>query len=780
MSILGNILGALTAPQTPTVYVDGDALNNDFTGSSKNDKVVFDATSNLGETDHRPLRLGRWQGFRHPRYQADAEPARRPLKAEMAAKVGEIKAGGLDLGELYTLFKIFTGQQSVTFKSIGVELKDWECIKFEVCADPIVYNEPVATEDQKAVDEDATVSGNVLTNDTAGDVGQTMSVTKVKFGSTTVNVNAVGDTVLQGTYGTLTIRADGTYSYTANSDAAQALGEDVPATETFVYAMTDSHNDGTDQAKLTFNITGKNDAPTIVTATIGALTEGDGTPTLTIGGVFLFDDIDTDDVVTISQSFNNNIVWSGGGLDPAFAANLVAGFSVDQNGWTYSTNANLDFLAEGETITLSFNVVATDDSGADNAASEPQTVSITIKGTNDGPVAQNETGTAIEQGYDTAGSNAVGNVLANDTDIDVNDTLSVSEVRTGNTEGAGTAVVAGTALVGLYGTLTLNDDGSYEYVINESHAAVQALNAGGTLTDSFNYTVSDGNATDTAVLDITINGTNDAPTYIDAYGRGNFSGSDKSIDLNLSTNTLILQFEENVPQSSTVTKAGEAAYFAGGDAVPDFSFTPWQYIGSNLSDRMIGNNGTQAFSGEGGNDFLYGNGGDDELRGEGGDDYIDGGEGNDWLIGGEGNDTILGGGGDDILVGQAGNDTLNGGAGNDTLEGSDGIDIMNGGVGNDTLIGNGGNDTMRGDVGMDTFTGGAGNDSLYMGLNDGAVDMIVFGADAVGDPNNVWASADYIYEFKHGEDQVNIDLASGTWHDELPAGRREHPRLRDG
>ena len=69
----------------------------------------------------------------------------------------------------------------------------------------------------------------------------------------------------------------------------------------------------------------------------------------------------------------------------------------------------------------------------------------------------------------------------------------------------------GMALTGAHGMLTLNADGSYTYVINESDAMVQGLNPGGTLLDSFNYTLTDGSLTDTAVLTVTIHGANDAP-----------------------------------------------------------------------------------------------------------------------------------------------------------------------------------------------------------------------------------------------------------------------------
>src|SRR5678816_2956980 len=62
-----------------------------------------------------------------------------------------------------------------------------------------------------------------------------------------------------------------------------------------------------------------------------------------------------------------------------------------------------------------------------------------------------------------------------------------------------------------------NANGSYTYVVNNSDAAVQALNVGGTITDSFNYTVRDpGGLTDTAVLTVTITGSNDAATVSSA------------------------------------------------------------------------------------------------------------------------------------------------------------------------------------------------------------------------------------------------------------------------
>ena len=92
-------------------------------------------------------------------------------------------------------------------------------------------------------------------------------------------------------------------------------------------------------------------------------------------------------------------------------------------------------------------------------------------------------------------------------DLDGDDTanLVVSAVRVGGTEGSGTAGTLGQALTGTYGQLTLNANGSYSYVANQD--AADALDAGDTATDVFNYTVSDGNGgTDTATITITILG----------------------------------------------------------------------------------------------------------------------------------------------------------------------------------------------------------------------------------------------------------------------------------
>ena len=69
------------------------------------------------------------------------------------------------------------------------------------------------------------------------------------------------------------------------------------------------------------------------------------------------------------------------------------------------------------------------------------------------------------------------------------------------------------ALTGTYGQITVNANGSYSYVANQD--AANALDAGATATDVFNYTISDGTASDTATITITITGVDDDITAVD-------------------------------------------------------------------------------------------------------------------------------------------------------------------------------------------------------------------------------------------------------------------------
>ncbi|MFR3458084.1 MAG: VCBS domain-containing protein, partial [Bilophila wadsworthia] len=68
-------------------------------------------------------------------------------------------------------------------------------------------------------------------------------------------------------YGSLTLGADGSYTYTLNNNlyAVQSLGAGETLTDTFTYTVTDSHG-AIGSNTLTVTINGTNDAPTVAAA----------------------------------------------------------------------------------------------------------------------------------------------------------------------------------------------------------------------------------------------------------------------------------------------------------------------------------------------------------------------------------------------------------------------------------------------------------------------------------------------------------------------------------
>ncbi|MCK6424711.1 MAG: Ig-like domain-containing protein [Burkholderiaceae bacterium] len=339
-----------------------------------------------------------------------------------------------------------------------------------------VNDPPVGANDAASVAEDASVSTvgvGVLANDRDID-GDTLRVSAVRTGaeSATGTPGSLG-VALAGTYGHLTLAADGSYTYIA--DRAAALAQGVTATDTFTYTVSDGQG-GTDTAELVITVTGANDAP----VTVGSLADRSSQDSASVSfpTVGAFSDPDSGDVLRFS------------------ASGLPAGLSIDA-----ATGVISGTLASDASVTDPYTIVvtATDPHGA----SVTQSFVLTV--TNPAPTAANDSGAVAEDATLTVGS-AIG-LVRNDVDPD-GDTLRVSAVRTGAESATGTPGSLGVALAGTYGHLTLAADGSYTYVADRAAALAQGVTA----TDTFTYTVSDGQGgTDTAELVITVTGANDAP-----------------------------------------------------------------------------------------------------------------------------------------------------------------------------------------------------------------------------------------------------------------------------
>ncbi len=331
----------------------------------------------------------------------------------------------------------------------------------------------------------AIASGNVLTNDTDPDAGDTKTVTAVSFGATAGTLGAA----LNGTYGSVVLDASGAYSYAINESnaAVQALRLSTNTlNDVFNYTMRDTAG-ATATATLTITIHGANDAPVLAAQTANQNATAGTAFSLALPAT-TFTDVDSGDSLT-------------------YTATAADGSALP--GWL-SFNATTRTFSGTPTAagTSAIKVTATDLGSL--AASETFNIIISIPG-NTTPTAVADVGDATEKGGVANGSGgaiASGNVLTNDTDPDAGDTKTVTAVSFGATAGT-----LGAALNGTYGSVVLDASGAYSYAINESNAAVQALRLStNTLNDVFNYTMRDtAGATATATLTITIHGANDAP-----------------------------------------------------------------------------------------------------------------------------------------------------------------------------------------------------------------------------------------------------------------------------
>ena len=212
-------------------------------------------------------------------------------------------------------------------------------------------NAPSATNDTDAVNEDATItesSGSKLlvADDTDAD-SDTLTVTQIKVtggsnssvaGSSTYNSNF---TSVTGTYGTLKVGADGSYTYVADRSAADDLDASDTATDSFTYTVSDGTD--TDTATLIITVTGINDAPVADDET-GAVNE-DATLTVTDGtSDVLYGDTDADDSASLTVSAIRTGAEGGSGT----AGSIGSGLTGTYGTLTVAADGTYTYVADQE------------------------------------------------------------------------------------------------------------------------------------------------------------------------------------------------------------------------------------------------------------------------------------------------------------------------------------------------------------------------------------------------------------------------------------------------
>ena len=275
---------------------------------------------------------------------------------------------------------------------------------------------PLAINDGYTATEDITLSivaPGVLTNDSDGDGDE---------------LTAVLDTTV--TSGTLTLNSDGSFTYIPDADFC--------GTDNFTYHAHDGQADS-NMAAVTINVTCLNDAPTAV-----------------------------DDMFSVLEDSSHNafnVLVNDGDVD-GDALSITAVTSAT-HGTAAISGTHILYTPEANFVGMDvFTYTISDGVLADTAV-----VTISVDNENDAP-------TAVDDAYtvDEGSSDNLLDVLSNDSDIDVGDSLSVTAVTSPTN---GTAIISGTII--LYTP--------YPDFIG---------------TDSFTYTITDGTVSDVATVTVIV------------------------------------------------------------------------------------------------------------------------------------------------------------------------------------------------------------------------------------------------------------------------------------
>jgi VCBS repeat-containing protein len=306
-------------------------------------------------------------------------------------------------------------------------------------------------------------SGSVLTND----VGTSLVVSGAKAaGSTSLTTVEASTVTLQGAYGSLTISADGSYTYTPNdsSTAVQALAVGQSLRDVFNYQV--KGGDGqTALSTLTITLNGANDAAVISGTSTASLTESNAFQT--ISGTLTSTDVDGTANLFTAQS---GVTGSNG----------YGSFSITSGGvWKYTMNSAHNEFVAGTTYTDTATVAAADGT--------TQVLTVTITGTNDAAVIS---GTKAASLTETNEAQSTGGTL---TSTDVDGTANLFTEQSGVLGSNG------------YGTFSITSGGVWKYTMNSAH---NEFVGGKTYADTATVAAADGT---TQVLTVTITGTNDAP-----------------------------------------------------------------------------------------------------------------------------------------------------------------------------------------------------------------------------------------------------------------------------
>ena len=368
--------------------------------------------------------------------------------------------GGSGLSLTYTPTPGYSGTDSMTYRAFdGTATSETRTVTFTVTT----ANRPPIARDDVA---DAPFGGF-----TATDAAEGVLVNDRDPDGDSLRVAAADTGARSGSFGTLRLNEDGSYSY-SSSGAQPPVGSH--AHDRFAYTVTDGQG-GTATATLDISL---NRAPKAEIRNFG-LQAGTTVTNGSYWGAFpdgvlsgaSDDDGDALHVVAVSAGDATAAVLAGGSTTIAGAYGTLT-LSSDGT-FTYSQDAaKLPSGTQDGRPTDSFTLMVSDNHGGSAAGG----VTFFI---NRPATAQADAVTSTSGLGETVSVDAARGVLANDVDLDGDAMRVVAATGTGGSARAGQTVH------GRHGDLTVNADGSYAYVVTDTKAA-----AGDT--DVFSYTMTDG------------------------------------------------------------------------------------------------------------------------------------------------------------------------------------------------------------------------------------------------------------------------------------------------
>jgi VCBS repeat-containing protein len=466
--------------------------------------------------------------------------------------------------------------------------------------------------------------------------------------------------VTQGSYGTLTIGADGQWSY--DLDDTNATVNALDAGDTLSDTVTVATSGGTEQT-ITITINGADDAADDSTSVsilaIDADTGDSNLDFLTRDNTLVFSGT-AEAGASVEVSLNNNVLGtsstqaSGAWLFDHTSIGLLDGvytLSVKATDAASNTATDTRTLTIDTTATITIDVVA----GNDEIDASEDDADVTISGTVTGVEDGREVTVSLNgKSYTGTVSANVWSIQISATDaqaLDQNETVQASVVDL-----AGNSASIARAITHEIENVILRDDNGDGSIF-------------GTNTDD------------------KIRG-DDSGLMVSGGG-----GKD-DIEVGNGRNLI------NAGDGDDTVKSGNAADRIDGGRGND---TLDAGGGSNVAIDLYGSNVITADSGDDqiitgmGNDQIDAGAGNNRVTSRGGDNDILTGDGADIVLTGNGNDTIFTGGGSDRITAGGGNDTIRAGAGNDMISGGGGEDIF-------IFEGGGGFDrVMDFQLGVDTF-----------------------------------------------------------------------------